>query len=235
MFFSLFFRINFFRICRILLDDVPSVLRPIFKRKIKSLNHGRKWQDTNTSGEWLVENERWKKKLSQPQLDLLRGGDTKCWDGTLLVHILLHSSHCLFAEKVPNIQWVLKAGENKVSACMRGDFYNQSWQKRRVIFDLEEDQFCTEIAEVQESCLITKHIFQPHGSTPRSVDMYICQKEWCRINELARLRNTCYGHCAKACASSAELRNVVRDIEGIYRDLNVPEKCIIAMKAIENG
>ena len=239
--FFLFLSINFFRICRIVLDDVPNVLRNIFKREFQHKYH-QPWADNRASGNMLMKYDHWQTKLSPPQLKLLRDGDTQCWDGTLLFHVLLHSSLCLFADQVQGTQCVVTVQTHSVSASVPGYDFRRLLQKGyKVIFDLGNDQFHTDIVSVQKSHFFTKHIFKPpHGLLPPqqrsiTVDVYICRIEWFHINELAQLRNASFAHCEAARASATQLHNVVQNVERIYIDLKVPRKSIAEMKAIEKG
>lgn len=239
---SLFsFSINFFRICRIVLDDVPNVLRNIFKDEFQH-KYRQPWADNRASGNMLMKYDHWQAKLSPPQLKLLRDGDTQCWDGTLLFHVLLHSSLCLFADKFQSTQCVITVQTQSVSASVPGcDFRSLLRKGYKVIFDLGNDQFRTDVVNVQKNRFLTKHVFKPpHGLLPPqqmsiTVDMYICRMEWFCINELAQLRNVNFAHCGAARATAAQLHNVIQNVERIYSDLKVPGNSIAGMKAIEKG
>lgn len=235
------FSINVFRLCRIVLDDVPNVLRKIFKNEFQQKYH-HPWTDNCTSGNMLMKHDHWQTKLFHPQLKLLRDGNTQSWDSTLLFHVLLHSSMCLFAYKVKGTQCIITVQSKEVSASVPSfDFRSVLRNGYRVIFDLGMDQFRTDIATVQKRRFFTKHPFRPtHGFLPpqqssMTVDMYICQEEWFSIEKLAVLRNSCFAHCESARVSAAKLRDVIQSAERIYTKLKVPEKVIAAMKAIERG
>ena len=235
-----FSSIHFFRLCRIVLDHVPNVLRSIFKQEYQQKYHNT-WTDNIESGKILRTKDHWQAKLNRFQLSLLNDGNSQHWDSTLLFHVLLHSSMCLFADLFQGTKCVLTVQANAVYASVQTfDFRRCLKTGYVVIFDLHTDQFRTEIvANVQKSCFFIKHrpphgFLQPHQSS-MAVEMYVCQREWFYINELAEIRNSSFAHCAAAAIKEAQLRKIVQHIERIYRDLKLPKGDITSMKAIERG
>lgn len=236
-----FFSINFFRLCRIVLDDVPNVLRIIFKDEFQQKYH-QQWTDDCTAGNMLMKHDHWQTKLISPQLKRLRDGNTSNWDSTLLFHVLLHSSMCLNADRVQDTQCIIRVQSDEVLASVPSfDFRSVLRRGYRVIFDLGNDQFRTDIVNVQKRSFFTKYRFRPpQGFLPpqqssMTVDVYICRKKWFYIEELAALRNSCFAHCEAARISAADLQNVVQRTEKIYNNLRVSRKVIDAMKAMERG
>ena len=91
-------RINIFRLCRLVLDIFPNVLRIIFKNEFQQ-KFCCLWEDNPTVGDFLVRTDRWQARLGKAHLNYLQNGNSAEWDSTVLFHVLLHSSLCLFADK----------------------------------------------------------------------------------------------------------------------------------------
>ena len=82
--FTHLFRLNFFRACRIILDDIPVVLRSVF-RNVYLRKHGVSWSPEE--GETLRKSIKSVRFSSQK--DLLDDGDPEKWDPSLLCLVLL--------------------------------------------------------------------------------------------------------------------------------------------------
>ena len=113
--FVFFLSINLLRLCRIVLDNFPNVLRIILKNEIQR-KYGFSWKDDPSSGNFLVSNDRWQARLGKEQLNQLQNGNTAEWDSTLLFYVLLHSSFCLCADKLQGTQCIITVESNVVSA-----------------------------------------------------------------------------------------------------------------------
>ena len=231
-------RINIFRLCRLVLDIFPNVLRIIFKNEFQQKFFS-SWEDNPTSGDFLVRTDRWQAQLCKAHLNYLQNGNCAEWDSTVLFHVLLHSSLCLFADKFEGTQCIITAQSNVVFPSVPSiNFKNVLRNGYKVIFDLGRDQFQTDIVNVQKNCFHIQHVFNPkHGiySSQMTVDMYICQKKWLCIEELAKLQNNHFAHCQEARIGAAHLHSLIEHAESIFVDLKVSAKVITAMKAIEKG
>ena len=80
---------NFYRFCRIMLDDVPRQLRSEFKARFQKLFLF-PWDDNRTSGEFFVAN------MGAPRtprhiVDVIRHGNSEQFDSTVLLTCLLFS------------------------------------------------------------------------------------------------------------------------------------------------
>ena len=183
--------------------------------------------------------DHWQTRLGKAQINLLQNGNAAEWDSSLLFYVLLHSGLCLFANKLQSTQCILTAGSGIVSASVPSiNFQAVLENGHRVIFDLGRDHFQTDVVQVQKNCFRIKHTFMPkHGidQSPMTVDMYICQREWLCIKELAELQSVNYAHCKEAQVDAANLHSVVKQTEKMYIELKVSRKHITAMKAIEKG
>ena len=80
---------NFWRVVRILFDDVPNRLRELFKSKF---NERVKiaWGDNRTSGEFFIANSD-TRRIGQRVIDVIKHGDTAQFDCTALFTCLLFS------------------------------------------------------------------------------------------------------------------------------------------------
>ena len=224
-----------------MLDDVPNVLRNIFKTKFQ-LKYHQRWTDDCTAGKMLMKRDHWQTRLISSQLERLRDGNTSNWDSTLLFHVLLHSSMCLNAKRIQSTQCIITVQSKEVWASAPSfDFRSILNRSDKVIFDLGNDHFRTDVVDVQKRCFFTKYQFRPPEGflQPRqssmTVDVYICRMEWFNIDDLAAQRNSCFAHCEAARISAADLQNVVQRTEKIYNKLGVPRKVIDSMKALERG
>ncbi|CAI8031515.1 hypothetical protein GBAR_LOCUS17874, partial [Geodia barretti] len=185
----------------------------------------------------LVRTDRWQAQLCKAHLNYLQNGNCAEWDSTVLFHVLLHSSLCLFADKFEGTQCIITAQSNVVFPSVPSiNFQNVLRNGYKVIFDLGRDQFQTDIVNVQKNCFHIQHVLNPkHGiySSQMTVDMYICQKKWFCIEELAKLQNNHFAHCQEARIGAAHLHSLIEHAESIFVDLKVSAKVITAMKAIE--
>ena len=234
-----FCSINFFRLCRVVMDDIPSVLRAIFKDTFQKKYH-QPWADNRASGSILMKNDHWQARLVSPQTTKLKNGNTQHWDSTLLFHVLLHSSMVLFATELQGTKCIVTVQAKRVVASVPSfDFQKVLKSGDKVIFDLDVDQFHTDVVAVQKNTFDIRYALKPiHGLKPQSsttVKMYICQKEWFDIEELAEVRNSSFAHSEAAKVDAVKLRSIVQRVERIYTSLSVPAKVVSAMKAIEQG
>lgn len=87
---SFFYRQNFHQVCDIIADYIPSVLQRFFKKRVMT-KCSYQWDDTQTSGRWMMEEKKWvtNKHLYKAQVDLVNKGNTSKWDITLLCRVLL--------------------------------------------------------------------------------------------------------------------------------------------------
>ena len=226
------------------MDNVTSVLRKHFIKEFNArrsqTKHKDRWKDNEESGKCIMRNEHWRSKLNQTQIKLLEEGDTKKWDSTLFFHVLLFSSWCLLARKIQDTKFDIMINANVARAKTNGDL-SCLRSKDRIIIDLVDDPFFTEVTDV---CRNQFQMLRPfkfpegykgHHQSQITVDVYVCKKTWGYVEELRRLRNTSFAHSNKACATVQELNNIVRNVERIYQNLNVSQEVINDMKAIKDG
>ncbi|XP_020899817.1 uncharacterized protein LOC110238485 isoform X2 [Exaiptasia diaphana] len=99
-------QLNFFRLCRIVVDIVPEGLRKIFKQEWDALYttaHGQ-WDDTPVSYTSFYNMESpVKQKKNERLLEFMSSGDRKQWDCTRLFYAILYSDSV-----GPNIRPVVK-------------------------------------------------------------------------------------------------------------------------------
>ena len=80
---------NFWRLVRILLEDVPLKLRDLFRKKFQEQFHVT-WGENQTSGEFFIANSN-TSRTGQHIIDTIRQGDTAFYDSTALFTCLLFS------------------------------------------------------------------------------------------------------------------------------------------------
>jgi len=233
--------INFLRLCYIIVEDVPQVLRILFQSQFSG-KYKHQWTDTPQSGQLLMSYERWRSKLGTPQIQLLQNGNTKQWDPTLIFHVLLYSSLCLLASKIQGTQFSVQVQSKMVKALVTSvDLRNFLRSGNRIIVDLGSDPFRSVVTKVNRNQFFIRQPFNfPQGYQGQLqaqviVDVYICEKEWDCVEQLAHLRNNSFGHCSEARTTTKELNSIVQHIEQIYWDLNISQKAINDMKAIKSG
>ena len=238
--YNIFCRINFFRLSRIILDDIPEVLRDIFKAKI-SAKTGKRWQDNLQWGRWLLQWERFDSKLSKQQKQILESGNTQQWDSTLLSHVLLYSSHLLLANAILGQKVSIKDNSKKIFAVpsKKVDFRQCISSNDKILLDLGGPNFIRmEIASVSPNQITLKYPLRlPQGfpSTPLNCDAYVLSQDWNAVEFLSSLRNIMFAHIANARTTTSELNDVFQDVEAVYKDLKVPANCIQSMLDIKTG
>ena len=173
--------INFLRLCQIVLEDVPSVLRDFFQLQF-NLQNKHQWTNSPQSGQLLMHYERWCSKLSATQVQLLQNGDINQWDLTLIFHVLLYSSWCLLVKKIQGTQFTFQIQSKTVKAlAARIDLRNFLGSGDKIIVDLHSDPFRAEIRSVTQNQFSMQYPFkfpkgyQGQAQTQITVDVYVCQ------------------------------------------------------------
>lgn len=224
-------RLNYFRVCRIILDHIPQVLRGMFYNRQRSRGP---WRDSSVDGKWFMGNEQWDSRLSQVMRTKIEQGDSKSWDSTILFHVLLYSSHCLFANKVPGTQGSLQTDSKMVKATTKSvDLRNYISNGYTVLCDLGSDFFRAQVTgRIQPNNFFVSKAFKDPST---DADIYVCTKEWQVLEELSRMRNKKFAHVTSCSATNRELHFLVQDLQRIYKQLNVPEFMIAEMKSMATG
>lgn len=227
---SLFFnRLNYFRVCRITVDHIPQVLQGIFYAKLPS------WQDSPASGNRFFKNERWASRLSPEMISKIKQGNSNNWDATILFHVLLYSSHCLLAMKIPGTQGSLQTGSKEIKATTASaDFRKYVSNGCTVLFDLGDSFFCSKViaGRIQPNDFF---IYKMFGFRNTNADIYVCSSEWHLLEELSHIRNEKFAHPDSCSATTRELSILVHDLVRIYRRLNVPQRLITDMQTMSTG
>lgn len=223
------------------MEDVPVVLRQLFQSQFSD-KYKHKWIDTPQFGKLLMSYERWISKLNLTQKKLLENGCTNQWDPTLIFHVLLYSSLCLLANKIQGTQFSVQIHSRIIKASVtRVDLRHFLQNGDKVIVDLGSDPFFSIVVKVNQNQFSIHQPFNfPKGYQEQSqnqvfVDVYVCQKEWGYVEQLAHIQNNNFVHCREAQTTAKELSYIVQHVEQIYVNLNVSQEVINAMKAIKNG
>lgn len=230
-----FFRINFFHLCRIVLEDIPDVLRTVFKDEISD-KYKQNWVDGPKCGKWLLQHERFQSRLNGQQKQLLGSGKTSDWDVTLLVHALLYSSEFLFADPFHGNQVVLHHSDPyKIvsSAQVQADFTRHLRARNIVLCDLGNELARNEVKYVTRRDVTLKYPIK--SQNPSQFTVYICSRYWVAVEALSFLRNTQFAHCKNARIDVASLKQVVQSVKAHYKDLRISGQRINDMTGILNG
>ena len=238
MFISLrIYRLNYFRVCRVVLDHVPFVLRNVFRAQInRKLTPPNQWQDTPAYGKWFQSSDRWTEKLSPEMKRIIQQGNTQEWDTTLLFHALLHSSHCLLSNKVVGTQANLQKGSRVVK--VTGAATNMQTYIRggdMVIFDLGQSSFRCAVHSRQRIYPREFHLLKPFPFDDTVADIYVCRSEWRFLERLSWIRNDYFGHVKSCETTTADLQRLIQEITHIYSQLRVPGNVIAQLQAIAKG
>ena len=92
---------NFYKVCHLVLDEIPAKLRGYFKTVWDTKYPADPWSDTPACGQRFLNAERNVQRHLEPYIAL---GDRKEWDGTTLFAVLLFSSHNLIQNNTPAYQ-----------------------------------------------------------------------------------------------------------------------------------
>lgn len=224
--------------CRLILENVPDVLRNIFKNELKK-KFCHSWDDNPSSGQFIIKNDHWQVRLQKAQLIILENGKMEEWDSYLLFYLLLHSGLCLLADKFQGTQCIITVESNMIYSSVSDiDLQRMIEIGDKIIFDLGTDYFRTDIVRVYGNCFEIKHIFKPKNeirSSVMTVDVYICRREWCSIEKLAILLSNNYACIKEENVDAAHLHRLIQCAENIYMELGVSGEVITAMKSIEEG
>ena len=245
---NFFCRINFFYLCRIILEDVPDILRWLFYQEISN-KCKIQWVDGIKCGKWFLQQDRFTSKLSYTQKQNLENGQTQDWDPTLLFHTLLYSGHFLLADPIPGNKVSIQNNSKKlISTVPTIDFTRVLRQGDKIILDLGSADFIRiEVAHVRPTELYLKWPLKLPQSVlaqlklPQSVpvqlvcDAYVCSREWHAVEHLSFLRNDRFAHCKTAHITNNQLGYVIQDIEAVYKTLHVPPSRITKMRSIISG
>ena len=235
---NFFCRINFLHLCRIILEDVPDILRWLFYQEI-SHKYNQKWVDGIKCGKWFLQQDRFTTKLNSTQKQILANGQTLDWDPTLLFHVLLHSSHFLLADPIPGNKVSIQHNSKKlISTAPTIDFTHVLQKDDKIILDLGSAGFIrVEVAHVRPAELLLKWPLKLPQSSPVKLvcDAYVCSREWHAVEHLSFIRNEKFAHCKTARITNNQLSYVIQDIEAVYKTLRVPHSCITKMRSIISG
>ena len=247
-------RINFFILCRIILKDVPDVLRGIFKKKIAKPLKIEKWEDTENCGKILEKSEKFKLALNDDQKKLLKNGQTEKWDTTLLKEVLLYSSLFPVADFFEEVEVKLIEPKTEVKSTKPKTEVKSTKPKTEVKTELiyvpsqdDSTRFKQDdvilIDNKGRALKVKIKSFEKGKITvdqklplkiKDSYDIYKCTEEWVAIKGLSDIRNT-HCHDVKDHVEKAKLEEVMDKIKNEYEKLGV-EKCRIdQMQELKSG
>lgn len=174
-------------------------------------------------------------RLNGTQKGLLRSGNVEGWDVTLLVHALLYSSQLLLADSFRDNKANLKPNDayKLVSVSRQADFTKYLRQGDTILCDSGQELIRNEVRAVTPTDISLKT--QIKLQNPPQFDLYICSRDWLAVEELSALRNSRFAHCRSARIKIAALRDVVRKVKVLYRDLRMKKDYIDSIEGILTG
>ena len=169
-------------------------------------------------------------------LRTIQQGKIQDWDATLLFHSLLHSSHCLLADKVAGTQANLQKGSKVVKVTGPGTNMRKYIRGGDVvIFDFGQSFFRCAVHSKQRIYPQEFHLLKPFPHSDTVADVYVCRIEWRLLERLSWVRNDYFGHVKSCETTTADLQRLIQEITQIYSQLGVPGSVIAHMQAIVRG
>lgn len=220
--------------CRIVLEDIPGVLRIVFRDEI-SHKYKQKWIDGQKCGKWLLQQERFRSRITPTWKSLLASGLTNEWDITLLVYVLLYSSQLLLADSFHDNQVGVKHNDpNKlVSSSPQADFTRHLHRNDIILCDFGQELMRNEVKYVSQKEISLK--YQIKTQSPPQITVYRCSNDWVLVEELSKLRNAEFAHCKNARISTPGLKSIVQRVKTLYTNLRITKQRIDSMTDIVTG
>lgn len=197
-------------------------LRSFFCRKFR-------WHDSPSEGKKFISKERWTSKLSHQMRTNIEKGNSKNWDASTLFHVLLYTSHCPLAERIPGTKGSIQTDSKVVKAT--ADLQKYLKENDAVLFDLGKASFYSKVYSVKaKEFFICNNFTLPDASA----DIYVCDDEWHLVNKLREVRNK-HVHKNPKVTSDAELNSILKVVSEMYLKLNVPQIRIAEMYKVAVG
>ena len=218
-----------------MLEDIPDVLRNIFKEKILT-TYKQEWIDGRKSGQWFLQKERFQSRLTAIQKQLLGSGQSSKWDVSLLVHVLLYSSQLFLVDYFRDNEVTLKHDDRYklVSTSRQADFTRCLRQRDVILCDIGHELVKNEVKYVTPTDIIMKYPIKQHNLPP-SLRVFQCGRDWLEVDALSKVRNTQFAHCRNARIDASSLNRVVQNVEASYQRLRRPRHRIETMISILTG
>ena len=217
------------------MDDIPDILRSQFKKYIQK-RYQKKWEDNTTFGIWFEREERFRSRFNDDSIELLRLGDTSNWDGTLLVHAILYSSHILLGRPNPKDKkieaYLFSDNYMLQSNTNTADFTTYFKEGDRILCDCNDSLLINFAGRITKNVINLKRRPKVHS---QQVYVYACYSDWEQIDLLRDLRNGNYAHFRSASVDDKKLCCIANEVEGIYRALKIENHRIKSMKDILKG
>ena len=183
------------------------------------------------SGTWLRGKEKWTRKIGSEQKKLLYTGNSAEWDPTLLFHILLFSSLCLFVEEIPGTTF--KPGSKQIVAVsLPGSLGNKVIIQSKIGNSIHIVEIITSSATCLQLDRKERILALPNAK------VYRCKSEWYVVDRLRVMRNKKFAHVKAASISDSDFKQFVMDVENAYTKLlgqSGSRGMIAELKQIETG
>ena len=214
-----------------MLENIPDVLRTIFKERIKAKYTTATWNDNPKSGQWFFKEERFKSHLVGDQRRLLKSGESSRWDTSLLVHVLLYSSFLLLVDRSHEIKVTLMERGRKLEyQSSRGDYKKGD----TILCDIGEKVVKKEVKHVTATYIILKYPITEHN-LPTVFPVFKCGQDWLKVDALSNIRNTEFAHCSDASINADSLKKVVEEVAASYHNLGISPIIIETMRSLRTG
>ena len=206
-------------------------MREVFKDEVQK-KYQYSWIDGVPSGIWLRGIEKWTRKIGSEQKKLLYTGNSAEWDPTLLFHILLYSSLCLFVEEIPGTTFQPKSKQIVAVSPLPGSLGN------KVIIQSKTGDSIHIVGFIYSSptCLQLEKSVRIFALPNAKV--YRCKSEWYVVDRLRIMRNEKFAHVKAASRSDSDFKQFVVDVENAYTKLlgqSGSHGVIAELKQIETG
>ena len=224
-----------------ILDHVPKVLRAVFKDEVQR-RYGHIWDDTPTSGKWLLTKPRiprLTKELRSDQEKLLKSGKTADWDITLLSHVLRSQALGLLVDEIPGASPNVMPQQNFISTISVPAVSNLPRNVVvgcKVLIDNGTKAFPGHISSISRASNQLVLHSQVNIPKPTGAKVYVCTLAYEAVDRLRNTRNVCFGHMSSATTPTQDLQNLFTNVEQAYDDLlSCPTTEIETLGQIKTG
>ncbi len=149
------------------------------------------------------------------QTTLLKGGQRREWDPTLLFHVLRSSTLRLLVDEIPGA--TLSVQQSEVNIPAGSPPPSSIVPGCRVIFDNGKKIEYGKISRVTPTQLTLNSKVKVK---PAGVKVCLCTPEFEAVDQLRELRNVCFAHQSSATAPTVDLDDLLEKVEKAYGDLS---------------
>ena len=218
--------------CRVS-EEVANLLTSLFHRCYSS-KFG-EWSEN--SGESFLNQDKY--KYTDKQRQLIKDGQAKNWDISLLCEILLHSSCNFLIKHKVSMKVQCGSKECKKEDCKDQRHVSKTLKSLSPIVDLKKETKEYVLIPESKKSRPTKYavnntvnateIILETSLPPKEYTVYLCSDEWVAVQQLREFRNEDLGHLRKFKYSKKDLQEKVEKIKAVYKHLGGATTQIDAM------